>query len=137
MPPKPRQLRAPWPKQSGNAFQALLDHPEDGSDSTFDGRDRILDGTDDNTIVITNPHDSGPPASQQLQHNEWVEDNIVLLSKQLNDSEVMHYKNQQHLYDIQKRVMGLSNNQQQDFEEVNSKIDNLLQEMEFDLISFD
>jgi hypothetical protein len=39
MPPKPRQLRAPRPKQSGNAFRALLDLPEDGSNSTFDGRD--------------------------------------------------------------------------------------------------
>jgi uncharacterized protein YicC (UPF0701 family) len=130
MPPKPRQLRAPRPKQSGNAFQALVDLPEHGSDSTFEGRDGIVDGTDDNTVVITNPRDSRPPASQQLQHNEWVEDNIILLSKQINDSEAMHYKNQQHLYNIKKRVMGLSNNQQQDFEEVNSKIDNLLQEME-------
>jgi arsenate reductase-like glutaredoxin family protein len=42
----------------------------------------------------------------------------------------MHYKNQQCLYDIEKRVMGLSNNQQQDFKEVHSKMDNLLQEME-------
>jgi hypothetical protein len=107
-----------------------VDLPEDGSDSTFDGRDGIVDGTDDNTVVIVNLRDSGLPASQQLQHNEWVEDNIVLLSKQLNDSEAMHYKNQQHLYDIEKRVMGLSNNQHQDFEEANSKMDNLLQEME-------
>jgi hypothetical protein len=58
-----------------------VDLPEDGSDSTFDGRDGIVDGTDDNTVVIANPRNSGPPASQQLQHNEWVEDNIVLLSK--------------------------------------------------------
>jgi chromosome segregation ATPase len=42
----------------------------------------------------------------------------------------MHYKNQQRLYDIEMRVMGLSNNQQQDFEEVNNKVDNLLQEVE-------
>jgi hypothetical protein len=129
MPQKPRQLRAPRPKQSRNAFQPLVDLPEDGSDSTFDGRDGIVDGTDDNTVVIVNPHDSGPSASQQLQHNEWVEDNIALLSNQVTDCEAIHYKNQQHLYDIEKRVMGLSNNQQQDFEEVNSKIDNLLQEM--------
>jgi hypothetical protein len=89
MPPQPRQLRAPRPKQSGNAFQALVDLPEDGSDSTFDGRDGKVDGTDDNTAVIANPRDSGPPALQQLQHNDWVEDNIVILSNQIND---LHYK---------------------------------------------
>jgi regulator of replication initiation timing len=46
MPPKPRQLRARWPKQSGNAFQALVDLPEDGSNSTFDGRDGKVDESD-------------------------------------------------------------------------------------------
>jgi hypothetical protein len=46
MPPKPRQLRAPRPKQSGNAFQALVDLPEDGSNSTFDGRDGKVDEND-------------------------------------------------------------------------------------------
>jgi hypothetical protein len=46
MPPKPRQLRAPRPKQSGNAFQALVDLPDDGSDSTFDGRDGKVDESD-------------------------------------------------------------------------------------------
>jgi ribosomal protein L14E/L6E/L27E len=128
--PKPRQLRAPWTKQSGNTFQAVVDLPDDGSNSTFDGRDAIVDGTDDNTVVITNPCDSGMPASKQLQYNEWVEDNIVLLSHQINDSDAMHYKNQQHLYKIKERVIELCNNQQQDFEEANSKIDKLLQEME-------
>jgi uncharacterized protein YicC (UPF0701 family) len=66
------------------------------------------------------------PASQQLQHNEWVEENIATLSDQIND---LHYKNEKRLYDIEERVIGLSNNQQQDFNEVNSKMDNLLQEM--------
>jgi hypothetical protein len=46
MPPKPRQPRAPRPKQSGNAFQALVDLPEDGSTSTFDGRDGKVDESD-------------------------------------------------------------------------------------------
>jgi hypothetical protein len=46
MPPKPRQLRAPRPKQSGNAFQALVDLPDDRSDSTFDGRDGKVDESD-------------------------------------------------------------------------------------------
>jgi hypothetical protein len=78
----------------GNVFQALVDLPEDRSDPTFDGRDRIVDGTDNNTIVISNPCDSGPLALQQLEHNEWVEDNIVLLSEYINDLDAMHYKNQ-------------------------------------------
>jgi regulator of replication initiation timing len=47
MPPKPRQLRAPRPKQSGNAFQALVDLPEDGPNSTFDGRDGKVDESDE------------------------------------------------------------------------------------------
>jgi uncharacterized protein YicC (UPF0701 family) len=42
----------------------------------------------------------------------------------------LHYKNEKCLYDIEERLIGLSNNQQQDFDEVNSKMDNLLQEME-------
>jgi hypothetical protein len=46
MPPKPRQLRAPRPKQSGNTFQALVDLPEDGSNSSFDGRDGTVDESD-------------------------------------------------------------------------------------------
>jgi hypothetical protein len=44
--PKPRQLRAPRPKKSGNGFQALVDLPEDGSNSTFDGRDGKVDESD-------------------------------------------------------------------------------------------
>jgi hypothetical protein len=134
MPPKPRQLRAPRPKQSGNAFQALVDLPEDGSDPTFDGRDGIVDGTDDNTVVIANPRDSGPPASQQLEHNEWVEDNIVLLSKQINESGAMHYKNEKCLYKIEERVIGLSESQHQLFEDafqiVVDKLDNLTRKVD-------
>jgi hypothetical protein len=71
-----------------------VDLPEDRSDSTFYGRDGIVDRTNDNTIVIMNPYNSGLPALQQPEHNKWVEDNIVLLSKQINDSDIMHYKNQ-------------------------------------------
>jgi hypothetical protein len=111
-----------------------VDLPEDGSDPTFDGRDGIADRTDDNTVVIANPRDSGPPASQQLEHNEWVEDNIILLSKQINDSDVMHYKNQQHLYDIKERVIKLSENQHQLFEDafqtVIDKLDNLMRKVD-------
>jgi regulator of replication initiation timing len=106
-----------------------VDLPEDGSDSTFDGRDGKVDETDDNTVVIANPCDSGPPASPQLQHTEWVEDNIVLLSKQINASIAMHYKNEKRLYKIEERVIGLSNSQHQPFEDafqtVFDKLDNL------------
>jgi ElaB/YqjD/DUF883 family membrane-anchored ribosome-binding protein len=107
-----------------------VDLPEDGSDSIFDGRDGKVDGTDDNTVVIANPRDCGLTASPQRQHTEWVEDNFVLLSKQINESGTMHYKNEKRLYKIEERVIELCNNQNQDFEEVNSKMDNLLQEME-------
>jgi hypothetical protein len=107
-----------------------VDLPEDGSDSTFDGRDGKVDGTDDNTIVITNPRDSGLPALPQLQYTEWVEDNFVLLSKQINESGTIHYKNKKCLYKIEERVIKLCNNQHQDFEEVYSKMDTLLQEIE-------
>jgi hypothetical protein len=50
MPPKPRQLPAPQPKQSGNAFQALVDLPDDGSNSTFDGRDGKVDEVMDSAL---------------------------------------------------------------------------------------
>jgi hypothetical protein len=63
MPPKHRQLRAPRPKASGNAFQDLVDHPNDGNNLSFDGGDENTDGSDDNTIVTASPRDSGLPAS--------------------------------------------------------------------------
>jgi hypothetical protein len=111
-----------------------VDLPEDGSDSTFRGRDGKVDETDDNTFVIANPHDSRPPASPQLKHTEWVEDNIVLLSKQINASIAMHYKNKKRLYIIEERVIGLSNSQHQPFEDafqtVFDKLDNLTRKVD-------
>jgi hypothetical protein len=81
-----------------------------------------------------NPRDSGPPASQQLEHNEWVEDNIVLLSKQINESGAMHYKNEKRLYKIEERVIGLSESQHQLFEDafqtVIDKLDNLTRKVD-------
>jgi ribosomal protein L14E/L6E/L27E len=47
-----------------------VDLPDNGSDPTFDGRDGIVDGTDDNTVLIAKPCKSALPASKQLQHNE-------------------------------------------------------------------
>jgi hypothetical protein len=104
-----------------------VDLPEDGSNPTFDGRDGKVDGTDDNTVVIVNPRDSGPPASQQLQHNDWVEDNIVLLGKQINFNGD----------DIAKRFIAMDNRllsikaaYLQHSDALNSKIDSLLQKMD-------
>jgi hypothetical protein len=51
MPPKHRQLNAPRPKPAGNAYKALVDLPEDESDSSFDGRDGKVDGTDGKSAV--------------------------------------------------------------------------------------
>jgi hypothetical protein len=42
----------------------------------------------------------------------------------------MHYKNEKRLYKIDEGVIGLWNNQHQHFEDVNSKMDNLLQKMD-------
>jgi hypothetical protein len=41
MPPKHPQLRAPCPDASGNAFQALVDPPNDGNHLSFDGGNGI------------------------------------------------------------------------------------------------
>jgi hypothetical protein len=49
MPPKHRQLRAPRPKPAGNAYNSLVDHPDDGTGSIIDGRDGKVDATDDNS----------------------------------------------------------------------------------------
>jgi hypothetical protein len=66
-----------------------VDLPEDESDSTFDGRNGNIDGTDDNTIVIGNPCDSSLLASPNQQNKgtffqDWLEDNIVIISKQID-----------------------------------------------------
>jgi predicted nuclease with TOPRIM domain len=42
----------------------------------------------------------------------------------------VHYKNEKCLYKIEERVIGLCNNQHLHFEDVNSKMDNLLQKMD-------
>jgi hypothetical protein len=53
MPPKHRQLRAPRPKPAGNAYNSLVDLPDDGTGSIIDGRDGKVDATDDNSAVNT------------------------------------------------------------------------------------
>jgi hypothetical protein len=51
MPPKHRQLRTPRPKPAGNAYNSLVDLPDDGTGSIIDGRDGKIDATDDNSAV--------------------------------------------------------------------------------------
>jgi hypothetical protein len=62
--PKPCQLHTPQPKQSGNVFQALVDLPEDGSHSTFDGRDGKVDESDGSSARNTLQH--APSASSEV-----------------------------------------------------------------------
>jgi hypothetical protein len=57
------------------------------------------------------------------------DDNAVEIAN-LDKSIAMHHRNEKRLYKIAERVIGLCNNQHQYFEDVNSKMDNLLQEME-------
>jgi hypothetical protein len=126
MPPKHRQPRAPRPKASGNAFQALVDPPNDGNNLSLDGGDKRTDGSDDNTVVIANPRDSGPPVSQRLTHTEWVEESIILLGKQINffgnDAQDRHIA-------MDKRIVALKADQLLHFDALNSKMDGLLQKM--------
>jgi hypothetical protein len=65
--PKHHQLHAPHPKASGNMFQALVDPPHDGNSLSFDAGDERANGSDDNTIVIVNSCDSGPPGLASFQ----------------------------------------------------------------------
>jgi hypothetical protein len=51
MPPKHRQLCAPCPKPAGNAYNSLVDLPDDGTGSITDGRDRKVDATDNNSAM--------------------------------------------------------------------------------------
>jgi hypothetical protein len=67
--PKHRRLHALCPKASGNAFQALVDPPDDGNNLSFDGGDKRTNRSNDNTIVNVYPCDSGPPVlPQHLQY---------------------------------------------------------------------
>jgi outer membrane murein-binding lipoprotein Lpp len=78
MPPKHRQLRAPRPKASGNAFQALVVPPSNGNNLSFDGGDENTDGSDDNTVVTAPPRDSGLPAlpntpNKRIAIQQWLQ----------------------------------------------------------------
>jgi hypothetical protein len=66
MPPKHRQLNAPQPKPAGNAYKALVDLPEDECDSSFDGRDGKVDGTDGKSAVNTPRHVSAAETTAEV-----------------------------------------------------------------------
>jgi hypothetical protein len=51
MPPKHCQLRAPCPKPAGNAYNSLVDLPDDGTGSIINGRDGNVDAADNNSAV--------------------------------------------------------------------------------------
>jgi hypothetical protein len=65
IPPKHRQLRAPRPKLAGNAFQALVDTPNDGNNLSLNGEDEPTDGSDNNTVVNASQRLSGATASPE------------------------------------------------------------------------
>jgi hypothetical protein len=65
IPPKHRQLRAPRPKLAGNAYNSLVDLPDDGTESIIDGRDGKVDATDDNSAVNASQHVSTTAASPE------------------------------------------------------------------------
>jgi hypothetical protein len=65
MPPKHRQLRAPQPKPAGNAYNCLVDLPDDGTNSIIDGRDAKVDATDNNSVVNASQRISAVAASAQ------------------------------------------------------------------------
>jgi hypothetical protein len=65
MRPNHRQLRAPRPKLAGNAYNCLVDLPDDGTDSIIDGRDGKVDATDDNSVVNVPQRVSAAAASAQ------------------------------------------------------------------------
>jgi hypothetical protein len=116
MPPKYCQLYAPYPKASGNAFQALVDPLKDRNHLSFDGGDESTNGSHDDTIVIMNLYDSTTI--------------YIRVADISNINMEMHYRNEKRLYKIEERVIGLCTNQYWLFDDVNSKIDNMLQKMD-------
>jgi hypothetical protein len=116
MPPKHRQLHAPHPKAAGNEFQAHVDPPNDGFHFSFDGGDEKTIGGNENTVVITNPRNSG---ATYMRMADIPIDNME-----------MHYINEKHLFKIEERVIGLKAEQLYHYNNLNSKMDSLLQRMD-------
>jgi transcription elongation GreA/GreB family factor len=116
----------------------------DGNSLSFDGGDERIDGSDDNTVVIMNPRNSGPPASQQLPHIQYlqtmantVRDSTTIL-KRLADC---YDRNDWYMHDLNRQLVAISDREttahnddrvhtDDRFAAIESKMDSLLQKME-------
>jgi Lhr-like helicase len=78
-------------------------------------------------MSAANPNPMEKSISQQLQHNEWVEDNIVLLSKQIDFNGDDMAK---RFITMDNRLLSIKADQLQHSDALNSKIDTLLQKMD-------
>jgi hypothetical protein len=99
MPPKHCQLCAPYPKASGNTFQALVDPPHDGNNLAFDGVDKRTNRSDNNTIIIMNPYNSELLVSQQYCPMSYP----IILNTTIQDWLVKTILNLEHHIDIYMR----------------------------------
>jgi hypothetical protein len=144
MPPKHRQLRAPRPKASGNAFQALVDPPHNGNNLSFDGGDEGTDGgdegtdgSDDNTVVNTHPGDSGADLAL-IQRLYMALTGIITPITQLAES---YDRNDLYMRELNRRLVAISDGKttahdddrvrsDDRFAALESKMDNLLQKMD-------
>jgi hypothetical protein len=116
MMPKHRQLLAPCPKASGNAFQALVDPTNDGFHFSFDGGDEKTVGSDENTIVIANTRDSAATHT--------------IMADISDDNMEMHFRNEKRLFKIEERVIKHQAKQHHHYNNLNSRMDSLLQKMD-------
>jgi hypothetical protein len=148
MPPKHRQLRALHPKAPGNAFQALVNPPNDGIHFSFDGGDERTDGSDDNTVVITNPCDSGPPAPQQLQKDIGKLEHLgrTAMALQAFQTAILLYaenddKHELYMHELNEKPVAISKGETNAYDDdrtrtddrfavIESKMDILLQKMD-------
>jgi hypothetical protein len=116
MPPKHRHLHTPHPNASGNTFQALVDPLNNGNNLSFDGGDENTDGSDENTMVIMNPHDS--------------DTTYMIVADISNDNMEMHFRNEKYLFKIEERVIKYQAEQHYYYNNINSRMDSLLQKMD-------
>jgi hypothetical protein len=83
MSPKHRQIRAPHPTASGNAFQAHLDPSHDAINRSLDGGDEKHDGSDGITDENADTCNSGPPEPQH--HLQFYVSVYIKMLKELCD----------------------------------------------------
>jgi ElaB/YqjD/DUF883 family membrane-anchored ribosome-binding protein len=126
--PKHRQLCAPCPNASATTFQALVDPPHDGNNLSFDRGDERTDGSDNNTIVNVYPCDCELPASPQdpqvlLPALDNINDRLEDL---LNLGRAIRYTTDR----MEAVLQDASDNNDDCFEVLNSKLDSFLQKMD-------